>query len=179
MLRKLYNIVRMHPVKRKSSLKRLSVLDRIRMGLGFRMLLVLKKRYEAYAFSDEIRVASGNEVLKFEFRDLGFERELTEQGLSLELRPSLHPRRDVYISPSTRQTRRSAYSDFDCTCTLTVRRVLCETMDFRPKKKTVQASTRPANITRRIIVPISTLLQEEKEEPVIEHLQGAEVDQSF
>ncbi len=177
MLRKLYNIVRMPHVKRKSSLKRLSVFDRIRMSLGLKMLLVLKKRYEAYAFSDEIRVASGGEVLKYEFRDMSFERELSEQGLSLELRPSLHPRRDVYMSPSTLKTRRAAYSDFDCTCSLTIRRVIKETIEPKAKKK--ESPAKPAVDTRRVIVPISTVLHDKKEEPVIEHLQGAEVDQSF
>lgn len=50
MLRTVYNILRMPPVKRKSSLKRLSVLDRIRMSISFRILTTLKKRYEHMRF---------------------------------------------------------------------------------------------------------------------------------
>lgn len=179
MLRTVYNILRMPPVKRKSSLKRLSVLDRIRMSISFRILTTLKKRYEAYAFSDEIRVASGNEILKFEFRDLTFEKELSEQGLILELHPSMHPRRDIYMSPSTKQTSKSPNRDFDCICSLTIKRVIIAKPSADTNKKEKRKQPLGTKPPRRVIVPVNSLLTEPVEEHGTEHIQGAEADNSF
>ena len=54
-LRKLYSILDIGVIKSKVALKKLSGIEHVRTILAFRILAVLKKHYERYAFSEVIK----------------------------------------------------------------------------------------------------------------------------
>lgn len=137
------------------------------MSLSQHILLRLKKAYEKYAFRDVIRLNGGRDLVVFEFRDTLFEAEMRRRGFAFELRPSLHPRKDLYMGPAIKMSRKRLYRNFDLSPSVTTKHVVVK----ESGKQSVVKAESPA--TKKVVVNRKPV------EKVLFKVKGAEIDNSF
>lgn len=175
-LRKLYMLLDVGPIKSKATLKKLSGIEHVRAILAFRILAVLKKHYERYAFSEVIKANEGQTVMIYDFRDAEFEAELKRHGMEAEIRPAMHPRKDLYMSPYTNMKRKPFFREFEMTSHLMLR----ESKRGSSTAKKTSRSVKDEGSTRQKVI-INEFMQKEEnpQERIVIHIEGAEVDNSF
>lgn len=167
----LYKLIRLRPNDKIVSSKRLSAFDRLRMSLSQKLLLRLRDYYEKYAFHDEIRIAGGKEIVIFDYRDTSFEAELKRRGFGVEIRPSLHPRKDLYTGAATKLLRKRCYKDFDFNPSITIKHMV-----VKENRKTPVTTDRSGNNKNKMPVnPIAPPITPR----IIVRVEGAEIDNSF
>ena len=175
-LRILYSILDIGAIKSKAALKKLSGIEHIRAVLAFRILAVLKKHYEQYAFSEVIKTDNGQTVMIYDFRDAEFEAELKRHGMEAEVRPAMHPRKDLYMSPYTNMKRKPFFREFEMTSHLMLRESNRESVAVKqpdkPQKNGVEGR-------RKVIIDEIAQKKEIPQARIIIHIEGAEVDNSF
>lgn len=175
MLWRLYKLIKMPSGKHRKAVKRLSAFERLRMSLSRRIILRLKSAYEKYAFREEIRLAGGKDLIIFEFRDTVFENELRQMGFRFELRPALHPRKDLYMGATAKLTNKRFYKNFDLSPSITVKQLvinkaIAEKADAaqkgRPQRHTEERKpVKPATPAEPLRITVK--------------VEGAEIDNSF
>lgn len=175
-LRKLYSILDIGVIKSKVALKKLSGIEHVRTVLAFRILAVLKKHYERYAFSEVIKTDNGQTVMIYDFRDAEFEAELKRHGMEAEVRPAMHPRKDLYMSPYTNMKRRPFFKEFEMTSHLMLRENMKEAVAARRPSSLVKNEEA---VRRKVIVNDSLQKAEIPQARIVIHIEGAEVDNSF
>ena len=175
-LRKLYSILDIGAIKSKAALKKLSGIEHVRAVLAFRILAVLKKHYERYAFSEVIKTDNGQTVMIYDFRDAEFEAELKRHGMEAEVRPAMHPRKDLYMSPYTNMKRRPFFREFEMTSHLMLRESMKESVAVRRPSKPVKNE---GGSRRRVIINEPVQKEEIPQAHIVIHIEGAEVDNSF
>lgn len=175
-LRKIYSILDIGAIKSKVALKKLSGIEHIRAVLAFRILAVLKKHYERYAFSEVIRTDNGQTTMIYDYRDAEFEAEVKRHGMEVEIRPAMHPRRDLYMSPYTNMKRKPFFREFEMTSHLML----------REGEKESTGAKRPLNLNnndsegrRKVIINETTQKENLPQARIVIHIEGAEVDNSF
>ena len=173
-LRTLYSLLDIGPIKSKTALKRLSGIAHIRAILAFRILITLKKHYEHYAFSEIIKSSNGQAIFIYDFRDAEFEAELKRHGMTAEIRPALHPRKDLYMSPYTNMRRKPLFREFEMTSHLMVR----ENQTIVPKRNNTE-QPKKENIRKKVIIEKENKKEEKPQPRIIIRIEGAEVDNSF
>ena len=175
-LRKLYSILDIGAIKSKAVLKKLSGIEHIRAVLAFRILAVLKKHYERYAFSEVIRTENGQTTIIYDYRDAEFEAEVKRHGMEVEIRPAMHPRKDLYMSPYTNMRRKPFFREFEFTSHLMLREVKKESTGAKrsptPHKNEVEGR-------RKVIINETTQKESIPQARIVIHIEGAEVDNSF
>lgn len=173
-LRTLYSILDIGPIKSKTALKKLSGIAHIRAILAFRILVILKKHYEHYAFSEIIKTSNGQAIFIYDFRDAEFEAELKRHGMAAEIRPALHPRKDLYMSPYTNMKRKPFFRDFEMTSHLMLRE------NHTPVSKKNDKEPMKEDLVRKKVVIEKERKKEETIQPrIVIRIEGAEVDNSF
>lgn len=174
-LRKLFMLLDKGPIKSKAALKKLSGIEHVRAILAFRILTVLKKHYERYAFSEVIKT-DGQTIIVYDFRDAEFEAELKRHGMEAEVRPAMHPRKDLYMSPYTNMKRRPFFREFEMTSHLMLR-------DGKSVSETLKSLSKPAKDERsgrrKVTVDGPSHKEEIPQARIVIHIEGAEVDNSF
>lgn len=175
MLWRLYKLIKLSSVKQRKAVKRLSAFERLRMSLSQRIIIRLKTAYEKYAFREEIRLAGGKALIIFEFRDTIFENELKQRGLKFELRPALHPRKDLYMGATAKLSNKRFYQDFDLSPSITIKHLVINKA-IVDKKDVAQKGT-PLRLAeeRKPVKPMTPV------EPlrITVKVEGAEIDNSF
>lgn len=173
-LRKLYSILDVGAIKSKTALKKLSGIEHIRAVLAFRILAVLKKHYERYAFCEVIR--TDNTTLIYDYRDAEFEAEVKRHGMDVEIRPAMHPRKDLYMSPYTSMKRKPFFREFEMTSHLMLRESKKESTGARrspiPKKNDSEGR-------RKVIINETTHKENIPQARIVIQIEGAEIDNSF
>lgn len=167
----IYKLIRLRPNDKIVSSKRLSAFDRLRMSLSQKLLLRLRDYYEKYAFHDEIRIAGGKEIVIFDYRDTSFEAELKRRGFGFELRPSLHPRKDLYTGAATKLLRKRHYKDFDFNPSITIKNTVIK----ENNKISVSTYRVENNKNKKLVNPNEPLIIPR----IIVRVEGAEIDNSF
>lgn len=175
-LRKLYSILDIGAIKSKAALKNLSGIEHVRAVLAFRILAVLKKHYERYAFSEVVKTDEGKTVIIYDFRDAEFEAELKRHGMEAEVRPALHPRKDLYMSPYTNMKRRPFFREFEMTSHLMLREGKKEPVCVKRPSKPVENEE---GGRRKVIINEPSQKKEIPQARIVIHIEGAEVDNSF
>lgn len=168
---RLYKFIRLKPNGKIVASKRLSAFDRLRMSLSQKLLLRLRDYYEKYAFHDEIRMAEGRAIVIFEYRDTSFEAELKSRGFGFELRPSLHPRKDLYTGAATKLLRKRHYKDFDFNPSITIKHMVVK----ENKKLSVTTEKIDNNKNKKPVNPVAHPILPR----IIVRVEGAEIDNSF
>lgn len=175
-LRRIYSVLDVGAIKSKAALKKLSGIEHLRAVIAFRILAVLKKHYEHYAFSEAIKIDGGQTVMIYDYRDVEFEAELKQHGMEVEIRPALHPRKDLYMSPYTNMRRRPFFREFEMTSHLMIReRKKEQAVSTRP----VKPQRRPNEGRKRVMVNDVPYKEEIPQARIVIHIEGAEVDNSF
>ncbi len=175
-LRKLYSILDIGAIKSKAALKNLSGIEHVRAVLAFRILAVLKKHYERYAFSEVIKTDNGHTVMIYDFRDAEFEAELKRHGMEAEIRPAMHPRKDLYMSPYTNMKRRPYFREFEMTSHLMLRESMKESVAV---KRTPRPMKEEGGGRRKVIINEPAQKEQIPQARIVIHIEGAEVDNSF
>ncbi len=175
-LRKIYSILDIGAIKSKAALKKLSGIEHVRAVLAFRILAVLKKHYERYAFSEVIKTDNGQTVMIYDFRDAEFEAELKRHGMEAEVRPAMHPRKDLYMSPYTNMKRRPFFSEFEMTSHLMLRESMKESAAVRRPSKPLKNE---GSSRRKVVISDPAQKEEIPQARIVIHIEGAEVDNSF
>ena len=175
-LRKLYSILDIGAIKSKAALKKLSGIEHVRAVLAFRILAVLKKHYERYAFSEVIKTDNGQTVMIYDFRDAEFEAELKRHGMEAEVRPAMHPRKDLYMSPYTNMKRRPLFGEFEMTSHLMLRESMKESL---AAKRPSKSAKNEGGSRRKVIINEPAQKEEILQARIVIHIEGAEVDNSF
>lgn len=173
-LRTLYSFLDIGPIKSKTALKKLSGFAHIRAILAFRILATLKNHYEHYAFSEIIKTNNGQIIFIYDFRDAEFEAELKRHGMEAEIRPALHPRKDLYMSPYTNMKHRPFFREFEMTSHLMLR----ENQTFLPKRSNKE-QMKEEGVRKKIIVDKVSPKIEKAQPRIVIRIEGAEVDNSF
>lgn len=173
-LRTIYSLLDIGPIKSKTALKRLSGIAHIRAILAFRILITLKKHYEHYAFSEIIKASNGQTIFIYDFRDAEFEAELKRHGMTAEIRPALHPRKDLYMSPYTNMRRKPLFREFEMTSHLMVR----ENQTIVPKHN-IKEQPKEEAIRKKVIIEKESKKEEKTQPRIVIRIEGAEVDNSF
>lgn len=188
LLRKLYTLLDIGAVKSKTALKNLSGIEHLRAVAAFRILAVLKKYYERYAFSEVLKTDGGRTVMIYDFRDAEFEAELKTHGVEAEIRPALHPRKDLYMSPHSTQKRRPFFREFEFASHLMVRetkKVSAPTSapELEPVSEPVKRASEPQNNAsdgrRKVVVSETARQKEVPQARIVIQIEGAEIDNSF
>jgi hypothetical protein len=175
-LRKLYSILDVGAIKSKAALKKLSGIEHIRAVLAFRILAVLKKHYERYAFSEVIRTDNGQTTIIYDYRDAEFEAEVKRHGMEVEIRPAMHPRRDLYMSPYTNMKRKPFFREFEMTSHLMLREGKKEPTEA---KRSPNVKMNDSEGRRKVIINETTHKENIPQARIVIHIEGAEVDNSF
>lgn len=175
MLWRLYKLIKLPFVKHRKAVKRLSAFERLRMSLSQRIILKLKSAYEKYAFREEIRLAGGREIIIFEFRDTVFENELKQLGLRFELRPALHPRKDLYMGATAKLTNKRFYRNFDFSPSITIKQLVINKAVVE-KSDVAQKGKPQRDIEER--KPVKPMTPAEPLRITVK-VEGAEIDNSF
>ena len=175
-LRKLFMLLDIGPIKSKAALTKLSGIEHVRAILAFRILAVLKKHYERYAFSEVIKTDNGQTVIIYDFRDAEFEAELKRHGMEAEVRPAMHPRKDLYMSPYTNLKRRPLFREFEMTSHLMLRE---GKRDSATSKRVSRPVKDEGGSRRKVIINESPHKEEIPQARIVIHIEGAEVDNSF
>lgn len=181
-LRKLYTLLDIGAVKSKTALKKLSGIEHLRAIAAFRILAVLKKHYERYAFSEVIKTDGGRTVMIYDFRDAEFEAELKTHGMEAEIRPALHPRKDLYMSPHSTQKRRPFFREFEFASHLMVRETKKASAPEPipdPVKRTAESKNSVSDGRRRVVVNEPARQKEVPQARIVIQIEGAEIDNSF
>lgn len=174
-LRKLFMLLDIGPIKSKAALKKLSGIEHVRAILAFRILAVLKIHYERYAFSEVIKT-DGQIIIVYDFRDAEFEAELKRHGMEAEVRPAMHPRKDLYMSPYTNMKRRPFFREFEMTSHLMLRENLKSVTTVKQPSK---APVGESSARRKVIVEKESRKEETIQPRIVIRIEGAEVDNSF
>lgn len=175
-LRKLYMLLDIGPIKSKTALKKLSGVEHVRAILAFRILAVLKKHYERYAFSEVIKTDNGQTVIIYDFRDAEFEAELKRHGIEAEVRPAMHPRKDLYMSPYTNMKHRPFFREFEMTSHLMLRESTKKSVAVKQPSGPVKNE---GSGRRKVNINGPSYKEEIPQARIVIHIEGAEVDNSF
>ena len=175
-LRALYSLLDIGPIKSKAALKKLSGLAHFRAVLAFRILVTLKKHYEHYAFSEVIKMDNGRTVMIYDFRDAEFEAELKRHGIEAEVRPAMHPRKDLYMSPYTSMKRKPFFREFEMTSHLMLRENLKSVTTVKQPSK---AQVGESSARKKVIMEKVSRKEETIQPRIVIRIEGAEVDNSF
>ena len=175
-LRQLYSILDVGAIKSKAALKKLSGIEHVRAVLAFRILAVLKKHYERYAFSEVVRTNNGQTIMIYDFRDAEFEAELKRHGMEVAVRPAMHPRKDLYMSPYTNMKRKPFFREFEMTSHLMLRESDKESVTA---KRPTNSQNNEAEGRRKVIINETAQKTEIPQARIVIHIEGAEIDNSF
>lgn len=175
MLWRLYKLIKLPSGKQRKAVKRLSAFERLRMSLSQRIILRLKTAYEKYAFREEIRLAGGKDLIIFEFRDTVFENELKQMGFRFELRPALHPRKDLYMGATAKLANKRFYQNFDLSPSITIKQLVINNAIVDKAEGAQKGRTQRHIEERKPIKPVTPV------EPlrITVKVEGAEIDNSF
>ena len=124
----------------------------------------------------------------YDFRDAEFEAELKTHGMEAEIRPALHPRKDLYMSPHSTQKRRPFFREFEFASHLMVRETqkaaalsTTPVLDAVPKpvKRTAVPQNDAPDGLRKAVVNETARQKEIPQARIVIQIEGAEIDNSF
>ncbi len=152
------------------------------MSLSQRIILKLKSAYEKYAFHEEIKLSGGKDLVIFEYRDTVFENELNQFGFRLQLRPALHPRKDLYMGAAAKLTNKRHYKEFDLSPSITIKHIVIRKPEQEVEKVTVSPMesrvVEQRTKERKPVVPVNPVKPKEPIRITVK-VEGAEIDNSF